>query len=293
MVMLALGGTPAAQDTPSCLSPTIVVNVRDRQKNFVVGLQASSFQVHIRDHDAVVQSVNTANGIHRIVLLVDLSGSISGDNHTWEPARAAARDLLLQSPLGLRIALVLFSDHIIDTIGFDRPSADIVERLARLEPGKGRTALFDALSYAADLLGAPMPGDAVYVVTDGGDNVSKTHPADVKSKFLSRNIRLFVFLVPSHMSTPNEVASLPDFLDLGTESGGSVLDLTAFSSRTNLNAALDRVYDEMANFYLLRLSISGRWTKRERLRINVIDSDGKKRKGVDTSVQQLLMPCVR
>ena len=86
------------------------------------------------------------------MLLVDASGSVNKENLEWATARLIAGNLLLKASAELHPALVVFSDHIIDTVDFSRPPSEIVMRLANLKEGRGGTALFDALMYSAKLL---------------------------------------------------------------------------------------------------------------------------------------------
>src|ERR1700691_6248436 len=165
LASLALCTSMAAQSAESCLTPHIVVNVVDKQGKPVPGLAPESFHVRAGDETVMVKSAQTGAGTHRVVLLVDISGSINKSEQTWEMARIAAGNLLVAAPSTIRVALVLFSDRVIDTIGFDRPPTDIVERLARLENGKGRTAILDSIDYSLKLLQPAGLGDAIYIIS--------------------------------------------------------------------------------------------------------------------------------
>lgn len=221
-ITLSLCEAAAAQVADNCLTPTIVVNVRDQQGKLVSGLQPVSFRAKFRGEAITIQSVRMETGTHRIVLVIDISGSISKSGHNWGLARLVAGNLLTSAPSTLRVALVLFSDHIVDTIGFGHPATDIAERLTKLEDGKGRTALLDSLDYSADLLHTPETGDTVYIVTDGFENSSKAHKRDVEAKFLARGIRLFAFvLYDRYMGLPSNPDESPALLaDLAEATGG-------------------------------------------------------------------------
>ena len=260
------------------------------------GLSSDLFRARIGDQDATVQSARTQSGIRRVVLLVDLSGSMRGQNGTWGIARAAAGNLLIAGPSTLQVALVLFSDHIIDTIGFDRPASDIVERLAKLERGKGQTATIDALAYASSLLSPSNPGDVVYLITDGGENASKTPRQDVEKSFLSKRIRLFALVVADrYLYTPEEATSVGLLPELARMSGGRSIDLVLKSSfkdtQPEMAADLNHIYDEMSQFYQLQLVIDHPWPKKERLRMDVVDQNGKKRKDLTLAFPEYLLPC--
>jgi hypothetical protein len=204
--------------------------------------------------------------------------------------------LLVAAPSTLRVALVLFSARIVDTIGFDRPATDIVERLAKMENGKGSTAILDSLDYSIKLLQPGEVGDVIYIVSDGGENSSKVHRSDVESKLVGHGIRLFAFILQpkAPFATPEEAAEPSLLSELTQVTGGMVVDddsATALDTRPKLSAVLHRGYEQMAHFYDLQLSISNRGVKKERLRLDIVDQDGKKRKDVSLTYPQYLLPC--
>ena len=140
-----------AQQIPDCLKRTLIVNVRDRTGKLVGDLNRSSFRASLHGRQIGISSAKVRTGPRRLVLLLDASGSVNKENHKLDIARLIAGNLLLKAPAQLQPALVIFSDHILDTVDFSRPPSEIVLRLARLEEGRGRTALLDALVYSAKL----------------------------------------------------------------------------------------------------------------------------------------------
>lgn len=212
--------------------------------------------------------------------------------------RVLAGNLLVAGPATARVALVLFSDHIIDTIGFDQLTSEIVERLAKMENGKGRTAILDSLTYSIKLLQPAEVGDVIYIISDGGENASKAHRSEVENKLLAQGIRLFAFIVQpkAPFATPEEAAEPSLLSELAQSSGGAVIDegsATSLDDRSKLSTILHRGYDQMAHFYDLQLSIPDRWAKKQRLRLEIVDQDGKKRKDVSVTFPQYLLPCTR
>jgi len=295
LVPVALCALMAAQSADSCTSPHIVVNVVDKQGKIVAGLAPESFHVRAGDETVTVKSAQAGAG-HRVVLLVDISGSINKSEYTWGIARLAAGNLLVAAPSTMRVALVLFSDRIIDTIDFDRPATDIVERLAKLENGKGRTAILDSINYSVKLLQPPELGDVIYIISDGGENASKVHTSVLENNLLAQGIRLFAFILqPNHyLATPEEAVGPSLLAELTQASGGAIVDEdseAAIDDRPKLGTILQRGYRQMAHFYDLQLSIPDRGARKERLRLDIVDQDGKKRKDVNVSYPQYLLPC--
>ncbi len=283
------------QQIPDCLKRTLVVNVRDRTGQLVGGLNPSFFWATLQGQQVKISSATVRAGPRRIVLLLDASGSVNKENHKLDTARLIAGNLLLKAPAGLHPALVVFSDHIIDTVDFSRPPSEIVLRLADLKEGRGRTALVDALMYSAKLLQPSLPGDAVYLISDGGENSSRTHLRDVKREFLAKGIRVFAFRLPENREfRAEEELSEPILKELTIATGGTIVDFDDGSSardRDRLRAVLDCAYDEMAHFYEVEVELPSSLKKERRWVLEIVDEHGKKRKDLQVSYPQELFPC--
>jgi hypothetical protein len=295
-IVLLLIGPPlllSAQQTPDCLKRTLIVNVRDRTGRLVGDLNPSSFRASLQGQQVRISSATVRTGPRRVVLLLDASGSVNKENHMLDTARLIAGNLLLKAPAELRPALVIFSDHIIDTVDFSHPPSEIVLRLAGLEEGRGHTALLDALMYSAKLLQPNMRGDAVYLITDGGENSSQTRLRDVKREFLARGIRVFAFRLPGsrYFRPVDEPMNLEDLTKI---TGGTIVESDSDlwpRDNEHLRGVLDHEYDEMAHFYELEVEFQSGLKQERRLGLEIVDEHGKKRKDIQMFYPQELLPC--
>jgi von Willebrand factor type A domain len=283
-----------AQNADNCSQRSIIVNVRDQKGKLVAWLQPTSFQASFRGHQVKVVSDRVLTTSPRIVLLVDISESINSSNHSLAVTKFLAENFVAGSTTS-RIALVLFSDHIVDTLDFDRKPSEMFQRLASVTDGDGKTALLDSLAYSAKLFHTREPGDTIYVITDAVDNRSKLHERDIEHELLSRGIRLFsfVFSDPSFV-TVEEGASVADFKKLTEETGGSSmnpsLDQSARESQ-QMDASLRHLYDMMRNFYELEVEVPHEPKTEQRWELKVVDSNGKKRKDVELTYPRSLLGC--
>jgi Mg-chelatase subunit ChlD len=282
-----------AQQNPDCLKRTLFVNVRDRTGKLVDGLNSSSFRASLHGQQVRISSAIVRNGPRRIVLLVDASGSVNKENHEWDTARSIAGNFLLKASAELHPALVVFSDHIIDTVDFSRPPSEIVMRLAYLKEGRGGTALFDALMYSAKLLRPSMPGDAIYLISDGGENASQTRLREVKRELLASGIRMFAFrLTDKYFRAATSEPMLLE--DLTSTTGGAIVHFEGGPSareHDHFHSVLDRGYDEMAHFYQVEIELPSSLKRERQLRLEAVDEQGKKRKDVQVFYPQELPPC--
>ncbi len=111
-----------------------------------------------------------------VVMLIDVSGSMSGDK--IDQARQAALAFLDKLPAQNRVGLVTFSDQIIERVrldSFERNSSDMRSAIQSLR-AEGDTALFDAIIQAVTGLSQDVESDrirAIVLLSDGQDTASR------------------------------------------------------------------------------------------------------------------------
>ena len=136
----------------------------------------------------------------RIVLLLDTSGSMYGLRSASEMnfSLDLAENLVSSLPSSYEIGLEFFSTEF-DPVS--RPTSDRKMLMNQLEslrshPSsfKGRTALWSAILNSLKLFDHPHIGDAIYVMTDGGDNASKVTKKYVTQTLAETGVRLFAFV---------------------------------------------------------------------------------------------------
>jgi len=282
-----------AQNAAVCQHRT-VVNVSDRQGMPVPGLQPASFQGSFRGQPVRIISARVQSELPRFVLLLDVSGSVNRENHSFELAQFAAGNFVAASGIP-HVALVLFSDGVRDKLEFDAAPKDVLLKLADLNDGQGRTTLFDSLVYSAGLFDAPKAGDAVYLITDGVDNHSRMRSEEVEHEFLSRGIRLFCFILWPARHGEDEAERSIYVLQHLTEVTGGLITNTRHDDSSNgrewLKASLLRAYTEMKSFYDLEVEVPGNLDKQHRWELQVVDDRGKKRKDIEVTYARNLTPC--
>ena len=111
-----------------------------------------------------------------VVMLIDVSGSMSGDK--IDQARQAALAFLDKLPAQNRVGLVTFSDQIVERVrldSFERNSSDMRSAIQSLR-AEGDTALFDAIIQAVTGLAQDVESDrirAIVLLSDGQDTASR------------------------------------------------------------------------------------------------------------------------
>jgi Mg-chelatase subunit ChlD len=220
-----------------CVRRTVPVNVVDDRGQLVTGLTENNFMGSIHHQPVRIVSVRPDGTARRVVIVLDASGSMTGEQRIWHLYLAVGRDLITPIPEGTFVGLVVFSSKIEENIPLTTSKKSLQDELARLNPGpnalpKGlrQTALWDALEMAAAEFDKPQQGDAIYAITDGADNASKTSEKPLGEELLNRGIRLFTFSVDrSAGPTPEETNGPASLQELTQATGGYTVRLPRYA----------------------------------------------------------------
>jgi len=315
-ILLFVCGLVAAQSATTA-APSLLVNVLDSHGMAVRDLTKDSFQVKVNGQRTTLIEASYSLAPRRIVVLLDMSGSMAGgiESKKWQIARQAVDDLLTDTPPDVHVALLTFSDQVHDVFDFsqtrDSMAAWLKEGATKHGDSRvhGRTALFDAMLAARNLLGASRAGDAIYVITDGGDNSSHGRPTAVRKLLLESGIRLFVFLFSDGgLFASEEIRRGKEPLkEIARASGGFVFGVSAQSSGIDFLPSWD-AYDYTDNtrkiikLYTraLNIQVNGFYTlsfdspvppaKARKVSLNIVDATGKPRKDVAFTYSTMLLP---
>ncbi|MGC9993943.1 MAG: vWA domain-containing protein [Terriglobia bacterium] len=301
-----------AQDSP-CTKRTIAVGVVDYAWNLVPNLTAANFRGKLRGHDVQILSAALDTNPRHIVMLLDASGSMMEPSEGWETEKSSSEYLIRFGPQGASIAQMAFAASVLDTEGFAQEPLTLMKNLHALvdvcERRKvgGPTALFDAILNARGLLAAPKLGDLIYALTDAGDNKSQTKARKAAEQLGTAGMRFFAVLirrdVQDRARTPEELEGPNQLQSVVNVTGGNMLTLPlvitspvrsyydAKTRQTALDLALQRLYQQMGEFYRVELKLPGTVDKPTKWKLNVIDANGKPMRGVEVHYPQELMPC--
>lgn len=153
-----------------------------------VALDPSSAKVSMDGQNIAVQaSLVTAQAgpVQRsVVIAIDTSGSMAGTGING--AKSAANAFLSSVPPDVSIGLITFSDTPVLRISPTLDRDAVRREIANLK-AHGETALRDAALLAVQTLGAEGARNLV-LLTDGGDTVSKTSPADTAARIRASKV---------------------------------------------------------------------------------------------------------
>jgi len=216
-------GSPALSAAGSCLQRSIPISVLRNDNN--LELQLSLMRVNVEGQSASTVLLERQNISPRVVLLLDVSGSMGRFSGTeWANGVNAAELALEAFPQQSQVALVTFGDGV-RLSAFDTRSA-VDQKLIALKNMKprGRTALYTAVEQSLKVFGAAQFGDTIFIVSDAEDDAGPTNPKTLSNELTQRGIRAFAFLMvdPNEGPARDRHQEIPIFGEFVKSTGGSV-----------------------------------------------------------------------
>lgn len=238
---------------------SVIVNVLDRQGAPFRDLTKDNFVARMNGKPVEVLDARYSVAPRRIVLLLDLSVSMTGEREAlkWRIAREGVNDLLAQTPHDVSISLLAFATTIQARFDFSQGRDAIAKWFAaggqeRFRDAKGKkTALYDSIAEALKLLNPVQPGDSLYAITDGGDNASKSPLLRTKTALLQSGVRLYLLVPPDSLKTFWYSEGIDSLIDLANDSGGLV-----FGDIGQLRSPYADDYREAIRAYTRELSLN-------------------------------------
>jgi Mg-chelatase subunit ChlD len=306
------------QISAPCAHHTILAGAFNTQSVPVSGLVASSFRGSYHGQSVnILSSEFIQEPAPRVVVLLDTSGSMGGgrrgpDPNKWRTAVRAASEFVHAAPPRARVSLFTFATKVEKKFDLVNEHKAIEESLSALMSQdisalKGKTALFEAIHEALDELEPVRVGDAIYVVTDGGENASEESKSRIELALQKSGVRLFAFLLNDEPRPESEEEiGLLDLQDLALESGGFGTSDGPFSfGRSLIRSSYS--YDEkvasqlrawshalnanIGTFYVLQIETPQTSPKPKKWTLEIVDSEGRKRKDITVLYPHSLAGC--
>jgi hypothetical protein len=263
-------------------------------------LAKNNFEVRVDKKAVDLKAVTYKVQPSRMVILVDMSGSMggsSGHREKWDITRAAVQEALQVPAPQVPIALIAFSTSVDRTFQFGESRSAMLSWVDTIDPTRRsgphfKTALRDAIAAADQLLVPHQEGDVIYAITDGGENDSRTKAKDLHRVLLRNRVRLYTFLLAENMPIEEERSEKQDFANLVTTTGGFFFGETSRDSYSWLSQPRysfdDKIKDRIggqtamliaqtAAFYRIELLHSEELKDGSKLSVTVIGQNGKKR----------------
>ncbi|HKV26627.1 MAG TPA: vWA domain-containing protein [Candidatus Acidoferrum sp.] len=269
-----------AQELP-CTSRKMAVSFRDGQNLPLGNVSVADLEAKLHGKQVKLVSLAPDSRPHRIVLVIDNSGSMAteeGDPALWPLGISLATHFFQENRERAQIAILFFNSQVTDEVHFAQGNPAVGEKLQQVAQDphyershiRGKTALRDAIFQATLLLDHPTSADAIYVLTDGGDNASHESAAELDRRLAVTSVRVFAVLLyrgpPYRDRTPEEETGPRDLADMAHKTGGEILTAAEWrgkrvalsanaDARVNSEEMLNRLYKTIFQDQLLEIEL--------------------------------------
>jgi hypothetical protein len=186
---------PAIAQQTACRERTIPVSIYNKNGNPAPELTPGSLSGTLGNKPVTIRTVRHLEKPPQIILLVDTSASLAV---RAEDEINVAEGVVLRMPAEVSVGLAFFAK---DLLPVASPTADHNGVTVELEAlrwdrrsYRGKTAIWTAIQDTVKMFGKPLPGDAIYLISDGVDTASSDKLKEVEGMISAAGIRLFVFL---------------------------------------------------------------------------------------------------
>ena len=232
----------------------------DRRSRPVTNLRADEFRVYDEGRLQILSRFSRGRDLAaRVLLLMDASGSMSGELRSAS-ARMAALQILAALQPADEVALASFDDSYREIQPFTADKARVLAGLEAIRP-YGSTAIHDSLERAARELARRGEGRrAVILITDGIDTSSRRTADDVIARSRALDVPIYTVSVVSPLDDPASsefsgrdrataaAAGQKALARYAEMSGGAAFTVSDFRG---LKGAADRIAAELSCQYRL------------------------------------------
>jgi hypothetical protein len=302
IAVIALGAIiamPAQCQESLCLHRTLPITLSRAEGSPAAELRAVDLQPESKAGPLKIVSLTPDDRPHRIVLIVDSSSSMAS---VWRKALFLPFTLAKTGLPNTTMALVVFDEKVRETLDFSTPQSKIVEKIDHLGvSGHSKTAIYDAILQALQLLDRPSSADSLYIVTDGFDTAIHTRFEYLMPRASSSGVRLFVSFVlagrGNRNTTPEELNSQQNLADLARITGGESNSpyppegslQTANADQTSRN--MQPFFLKMAHNYRIEIELPAPTKKPTKWELKLSD-EGRARFGkAELNYPRQLAPC--
>jgi VWFA-related protein len=233
-----------------------------RGRTPVAGLKAEHFSLTDNGVAQDVDSVMLADLPISVTLVLDVSGSVAGEelDHLIDAGQQLVGSLRPED----RASLITFSQQVLVKVPLTADVGSVGKALAGLR-GDGATSMNDAIHVAMNLRPMDTSRSVIIVFSDGADNLSWARPAALVDEVKKTGVVIHAIelqvddSVALHPSSPALIAQgflngVPLLQELTLQSGGRVW--SAKSSR-DLKALFTQALEEMRARYVLTYTPKG------------------------------------
>jgi hypothetical protein len=304
----------------ACPPQYVIVDALDAKGIPITDLAAENFKaLHRGQALNIVSASFRQDPSTRTIVLLDTSTTMGGFGaqgiNKWRIAWSAASEFISTAPPQASVSLFTFSEaigHMFKNSDGRQAMKDWLNSREAMGTTflKGTKALYRTLPDVLKEMTPPLPGDAIYLVTDGREFTDGATVARAAGELQSRGVRLFGFVLDDvTQAMPRAGLGAGEVSDLIQDSGGlgvtwspgGRLNIgTTFSPKSfeyddttlrGIRATDYRIEAAITNFYVLGVVPSASASAAEDWKLEVVDGQGKKRNDVFLAYPGKLQGC--
>lgn len=281
------------------------VGVLDKEGKFVSGLTAANFRGEYRGQRVKVLSEVPDSSPRRVALIVDIRGPWVGRH--WELVWTAAEDLVRQLTPRHSVAVLAAGGSAAQRSDFVHDPEALLNRLRELQArarsaADARVNLGEVITDGAGGFSPAGFGDVFYAITPvlatyyGDPYVTLTEGRQkTKTELARTGLRLFVLWMGETLASGPRGGSVspgrPRGLEELVESSGGGLAMVLRRHKPEEVSSLSRpLYEAIAQVYRLEVEFPQGIDKPREWKLEVVDAQGNKLKGVELAYPRLLVP---
>jgi hypothetical protein len=314
LLVIPFTATAQKQD---CVHRTMPVALRDNENLPLQNISVTDLLGKIHGKPVKFLSLAPDQRAHRLVIILDASGSMGnfdGEPSNWTTELKLAHHFFETNRGRSEIAMVIFNTQVIDVTEFSEGNGGVGEKLQLIGSDesyikknvRGRTALYDAILQGLRMLSHPTSADALYVLTDGGDNASKHRGSEVTERLAVTSVRLFAVIIErgarGYQRIPEQAFGLPEISDLALKSGGEILSaaeahgaaiaLTADrEAKFRTEETLSRLYQVIVHDQLVEIELPFPIKKNENWELKLSEDARHRLKNIQITYPVVLTGC--
>jgi VWFA-related protein len=228
----------------------IPVTVTDRHDRFVTGLEKEHFKLYDDQVEQTITHFASEDTPISVGVVFDCSGSMGAK---LGKSREAVAQFLKTANPGDEFSLIEFADHAELMVRLTHQAEEIQNRLTFIQ-AKGTTALLDAIALSmGEMKRAHNSRKALLIVSDGGDNSSRSTLHELRNRIREANVQIFAvaILEPSGRRTLEELSGPMLLAEIAEQTGGQMFEV---QNLNELPRIASRIGVALRNQYVLGYS---------------------------------------
>jgi VWFA-related protein len=219
----------------------VYATVVDERGHFVDGLTADAFRVLDNGKEQKLKHFESEAEAMHCAILLDTTGSMTG---ALPRLKNSVIDFIGNLGPEDYVAIYTFTEQLVVQQDFTRDKDSAKRAVQRLRAG-GRTALFNALSEAAQAMRDQPGKKAMVVFTDGDDNASILNSDAAVNRARVDGVPLFTVAEGEALDCPDLKKVL---VNLSASTGGAAFDV---DDEKSMDAIFQRISGQLHHMYLL------------------------------------------